>query len=753
MNGLFRKLRSATRRPSGVSAVDDELIVDLAIKEFYQLREQGCDLSPTEYAKQYPAAIKSLLLTDLQFEESLCELDATGVIDESSSSGGSSSWSQRLLQSDDEMTWPQVGDKAGKLTLLEQIGGGKFSRVFAASSGPDGPELAIKFCRRQGNHEARTLGEVTHSAIGVVDGVETVPETDLIAIRMPLKSRTTLADVLRSVARSGVIPTSAGIVWDEVQSRNKLIASPPAWACKSYIVWAQHVMSTLAEALSAAHSQSTAHCDIKPPNVLVNAEGSPILIDFNLSLRWDVESSSPNIGGTLPYMAPEQLQAFGTKQQGDIGPRTDIYGLAATIYQLLTGELPFESPPSGSISETLKLRKIRPRSIRVKNPHIPPAFACVIMKCLNYHPKDRPRTAADLVAQLNQVATAPGNSHARRLRAFATAAVAVVMFALTLATAYPPGSSPQLPDLAITSPYPNAVAAVEPVVTPEQEIADLLQLLDDGYDEYEAGDYESAAATFMNVLTIDSGHDGAAIGHARSQFQLGDYEAAAIMMATRIPNDGSPESEAVQGLRFATSAEYVLAIPFFTRARKAGLATREVLTNLGGCLSQIGQHEDAIEVLERVRDMGGDTSMANLLLARTYPRIWRLRVNGKLIHQYDTDLLVRLINNSTPSSARSLTATLSYTTLALRFGRDDKDVKAYWARQALEEYTQGCELGLDPNYWSTVKRVLPESATPPSGVEPSDVPVPRKREFFLLEPLGGTRLDRCKERDLRHSHS
>jgi hypothetical protein len=267
MNVLFRNRRSAVpqRVPRSDSApINEERIVEIAIKNFYQLRDQGSELTPAEYAERYPA-VKSMLLADLEFEESLGEL-ATDLSDASPSDGDLSSWQQQSQQSDDENFWPKVDDRIGDYTLVEQIGGGRFSRVFAARSSPNARPIAIKFCRRQGTHEARTLAEVVHSAIGVVQGVEKVSGTDLIAIRMPLKSRTTLADVLRSVTRNDSVPTSADFVWDEVQSRNKLLIAPPAWAGNSYIAWAQSVMSTLAEALSAAVlCEHARHCDVRSP--------------------------------------------------------------------------------------------------------------------------------------------------------------------------------------------------------------------------------------------------------------------------------------------------------------------------------------------------------------------------------------------------------------------------------------------------------------------------------------------------------
>lgn len=739
MDLLFRKRRKKAQPAcAALGPVTDELGVELAIKAFYIEREQGSEKSPAEFAKQFPA-IEAMLLADLEFEESLITLNEAGLLDEASSAGALSSWHEQ--PADNDIPWPKVGETVGEFILEEQIGRGKFSRVFAARTVADGPEVAVKICRHLGKHEARTLAEVAHSAIGVIEGVETFPESELIAIFMPLKSRTTLADVLRCVRESNSIPASAEAVWDEVQSRNKLHAAPLAWSNNSYVGWAHNVMTTLAEALSSAHQQSTAHCDIKPSNVLVTAEGSPVLIDFNLSLRWDVESSSPNIGGTMPYMSPEQIQAFDAKQQGNIGPRTDIYGLAATMYQLLTGELPFESTPDESVSDILMRRKKRTRSVHRMNPRVSASFSSVIMECLSYDPKGRPHSAADLVARLNQVSPVPSDSESPRRRITATAvaslATVAVVSVLLFAIAFPPASSSELPALAITSDKAS-----------EQVAPDVNKLLNDGYDAYEAGDYEAAMKKFETVLAINPEHDGAAIGCARSQFKLGDTEAAALMVH-RLPVEGTASVSAIRGLCLAANSHYELAVASFRTAIADGLESRELLTDLAYCLCQSAQPKEAVEVLERVRRMGHDTSIANLILVRAYQMKWRQQIKGEKRPEFDTELLVNLIEECKESPARSHTAAIFYSSLASRFGRTDESVRSHWTKKAQSEFARGCELGLDPSYADDIKHVNRELIT---AIQHSPKSTLQHRVFYLLDPLTGTRFERCTEQSLARHH-
>src|SRR5271157_4140381 len=99
---------------------------------------------------------------------------------------------------------------------------------------------------------------------------------------------------------------------------------------------------TLAQALHYAHGKGFIHCDLKPSNVLIDHDGQPQITDFGLARRTAQDSSLTATGailGTPSYMAPEQ--AAGQRQS--IGPATDVYGLGAILYELLTGRPPFRT--------------------------------------------------------------------------------------------------------------------------------------------------------------------------------------------------------------------------------------------------------------------------------------------------------------------------------------------------------------------------------------------------------------------------
>src|SRR5207247_10908638 len=97
----------------------------------------------------------------------------------------------------------------------------------------------------------------------------------------------------------------------------------------------------LADGLAHAHERGILHRDLKPANVLLTDEGQPMLLDFNLAedVKLRGSAAAALIGGTLPYMAPEHLEAFrGGKRAVD--GRSDVYALGIILYELLAGHFP-----------------------------------------------------------------------------------------------------------------------------------------------------------------------------------------------------------------------------------------------------------------------------------------------------------------------------------------------------------------------------------------------------------------------------
>jgi serine/threonine protein kinase/Tfp pilus assembly protein PilF len=160
---------------------------------------------------------------------------------------------------------------------------------------------------------------------------------------------------------------------------------------------AVELMVRLAHTVQYAHEHGILHRDIKPGNILLDAKGEPHLTDFGLARLVETESTVTHtleVLGTPSYMAPEQ--AAGNNSQ--LTKATDVYGLGAVLYQLLTGHPPFAG---GTTFETIKLLlETEPRQLRQLNPKIDRDLSTICLKCLEKDPKRRYSSALALAEDL-----------------------------------------------------------------------------------------------------------------------------------------------------------------------------------------------------------------------------------------------------------------------------------------------------------------------------------------------------------------
>src|SRR5258706_8898229 len=162
---------------------------------------------------------------------------------------------------------------------------------------------------------------------------------------------------------------------------------------------AVELIAKVARTVHYAHEHGILHRDIKPGNILLDAKGEPHLTDFGLARLVESESSvthTLDILGTPSYMAPEQ--AVGNNPA--VSPATDVYGIGAVLYQLLTGHPPFAG---GATYETIRLLlDTEPRQPRLLNPKIDRDLSTICLRCLEKDPQRRYPSALALAEDLER---------------------------------------------------------------------------------------------------------------------------------------------------------------------------------------------------------------------------------------------------------------------------------------------------------------------------------------------------------------
>ena len=254
---------------------------------------------------------------------------------------------------------------------------GANARVVAGARGDDPTPVVLKIPRR-GQASEPTVARLRHEYTllrafdlpGVIRALELVPHGDGVAL------------VLER--------------WGD-GSLDRLLSHGPL-----ELEAALRLGAALGRTLGQVHREGVIHRDIKPQNILVNAACTEIrLIDFGLATHGSGGAAGATAGellGTLAYMAPEQT---GRMKHG-VDARADLYALGGTLYQMLTGELPFETTDDLSLIHAQMARRPPPPHERAPARRLPEQISAIVMKLLEKNPEQRYQTADGLACDLER---------------------------------------------------------------------------------------------------------------------------------------------------------------------------------------------------------------------------------------------------------------------------------------------------------------------------------------------------------------
>jgi eukaryotic-like serine/threonine-protein kinase len=277
-------------------------------------------------------------------------------------------------------TAPKLGQSLGRYRVLEQIGAGAMGVVYRAHDGRLDRDVALKVlppgtlsnesARKRIRKEALALSRLNHPNIATVFDFDIADGIDFLV--MELLQGTSLAGALAA----GPLP-------------------------QKQIV---RLGADLAQGLAAAHQQGVIHCDLKPGNLFITSDGRLKILDFGLANYVTPAAQGEDTltltktqttAGTLPYMAPEQLRGETADE------RTDLWAAGAVLYEMATGQRPFNEPVATRVIASILDRA--PVPLRILKPTLEPELERIILKCLEKEPEMRYQSARELEIDLRRL--------------------------------------------------------------------------------------------------------------------------------------------------------------------------------------------------------------------------------------------------------------------------------------------------------------------------------------------------------------
>jgi serine/threonine-protein kinase len=274
-----------------------------------------------------------------------------------------------------------VGSRLGRFEIISERGRGGMAVVYQARQTDLERIVALKILHpnladeetvARFHHEARSAANLDHPNI--------VPIYDIGELETPAGLR------LHYIAMKYV---EGRTVQDVLQAEGSL-----------HLQYALEFIAPVGEALDYAHRQGVIHRDVKPSNMLVAGDGTVYLGDFGIACGTGARTGLTKTGmvmGTPEYMSPEQAEG-----QAEIGPASDIYALGIVLYEMLTGDYPFEADTPMAMAVARLMHSPRPmRSLRAD---MPPAIEDVVMRALARYPEERYGSVAEMLDALRRAA-------------------------------------------------------------------------------------------------------------------------------------------------------------------------------------------------------------------------------------------------------------------------------------------------------------------------------------------------------------
>ncbi len=377
---------SQTDTPLPVAAADFVRILD----EFLAARAAGKAVGKEELLRAHPKLA-------VELDACLASLDFIGnAMARDRANAGTSQECDQLLEI--------PAESIGEFRIIREIGRGGMGVVYEAEQLSLARRVALKVLPfasilesrqiQRFKNEARAVASLSHPHI--ISVYQVGCDRGIHYYAMQYVAGRTLAELIRSRQRHDRVQQTCHTAEQTcpIGSLSTLRGAAGAAQFRSLA----RMIGQAAEALQYAHETGIVHRDVKPSNLIVDAEGSVFLTDFGLAMM-PADAGLTMTGdllGTLSYMSPEQ--AAGKREA--IDSRTDIYSLGATLYELLTGRKVFaESDRRLLLRRIIEVDPTPPRSVV---PNIPRDLETITLKAIAKSPRERYASMAEFAADLDR---------------------------------------------------------------------------------------------------------------------------------------------------------------------------------------------------------------------------------------------------------------------------------------------------------------------------------------------------------------
>lgn len=320
----------------------------------------------------------------------------------------------------------EPNDELGDFRLLQPLGHGAFSRVYLASQQSLANRIVVLKVTSLPMGESQKLARLQHSNIVPLYSTQNIEGFFILC--MPFLGSITLRDAMLFAKKKKAEPSSQldcsvltgkDLVLAIESDQHRLLSSNREvknflsfetatdkhlnrslnrWSSLDSIQTTVRIAIELVSGLEYAHGKNLLHGDIKPANILLGFDGSVMLLDFNLSRNQTLGTEKKSsAGGTLPYMAPEQLLGL-LESQDRSSATSDVYSIGVVLYELLTGKHPvdFTSLNHSAVELSLERHQRKTESPELYNRELPQDLAAIVMKCLAKEPSQRYQSASEL---------------------------------------------------------------------------------------------------------------------------------------------------------------------------------------------------------------------------------------------------------------------------------------------------------------------------------------------------------------------